>query len=307
MSDSTGEAAAHRSVHGSATDTARSRTADYLELTKPGVNVLVVATTVLGYFMGATPDGTIALLLNTVIGTTLVASGASAFNQLIEQDLDARMRRTRNRPLPTGRLTSLPAMIFATVLSAGGVLELAIGANLLAAAVASVTLLTYTLLYTPLKTRTSLATVVGCAPGALPPMIGWAAARNSLSIEAWILFAIVFLWQMPHFLAIAWMYREDYKRAGFPMLPILEPDGASTGRQALVYTVALVPISLAPTAVGLTGGLYLAGAAAADVVFVALAWQFAVRRTAPVARRLFFWTLAYLPLLWGLMMFGRTR
>ncbi len=285
----------------------RSRTADYVELTKPRVNVLVVATTLLGYYMGATPEGTFSLLLNTVLGTTLVASGASAFNELIERDLDALMRRTRNRPLPTGRLTSRPAMIFAVILSIAGVVELAVGANLLAAVVASVTLLTYTLLYTPLKTRTSLATIVGSVPGALPPMIGWAAARNSLSIEAWILFAIVFLWQMPHFLAIAWMYREDYKRAGFPLLPIVEPDGASTGRQALVYAAALVPVSLAPTAVGLTGGVYLVGAAACGIVFVALAWQFARRRTAPIARRLFFCSIAYLPVLWGLMIFGRAH
>jgi protoheme IX farnesyltransferase len=285
----------------------RGRAADFLELTKPRVNVLVVATTLLGYYMGATPEGTPALLLNTVIGTTLVASGASAFNQLIERDLDALMRRTRNRPLPTGRLTSLPALIFAIVLSLAGVAELAIGANLLAAAVASVTLLTYTLAYTPLKTRTSLATVVGSIPGALPPMIGWAAARNTLSIEAWTLFAIVFLWQMPHFLAIAWMYREDYKRAGFPLLPIVEPDGASTGRQALVYAAALVPVSLAPTAIGLTGGLYMAGAFVAGLVFVALAVRFARERTAPVARHLFFCSIAYLPLLWGLMVISRVR
>ncbi len=286
---------------------ARARAADFLELTKPRVNVLVVATTLLGFYMATRPQDALALLINTVIGTTLVASGASAFNEIIERDLDARMRRTRNRPLPTGRLTSRPAVVFAVALSVAGIVELALGANLLAAAVASATLLTYTLAYTPLKTRTSLATVIGSVPGALPPMIGWAAARNSLSIEAWILFGIVFLWQMPHFLAIAWMYREDYKRAGFPLLPIVEPDGASTGRQALVYAAALVPVSLAPTAVGLTGGVYMIGAAIIGAVFVALAADFTRRRTAPVARRLFFCSIAYLPILWVLMVIGRVR
>jgi protoheme IX farnesyltransferase len=177
--------------------------------------------------------------------------------------------------------------------------------NLLAAAVALVTLLTYTVFYTPLKKRTSLATVVGGVPGALPPMIGWAAVRNNLSIEAWILFGIVFLWQMPHFLAIAWMYREDYKRAGFPLLPIVEPDGESTGRQAVIYAAALLPLSLAPTAAAMTGNLYLAGAAVMGLCFLALAGRFAWHRTATDARRLFFGSIAYLPLLWSLMVFNR--
>jgi len=171
--------------------------------------------------------------------------------------------------------------------------------------VALVTLLTYTVFYTPLKKRTSLATVVGGVPGALPPMIGWAAVRNNLSIEAWILFGIVFLWQMPHFLAIAWMYREDYKRAGFPLLPIVEPDGASTGRQAVIYAAALVPLSLAPAAAGMSGVVYLAGAAVMSAAFLALAVRFAWHRTTPDARKLFFGSILYLPLLWILMVVNR--
>jgi len=177
--------------------------------------------------------------------------------------------------------------------------------NLLAAGVALVTLLTYTVLYTPLKRRTSLSTVVGGVPGALPPMIGWAAVRNNLSIEAWILFGIVFLWQMPHFLAIAWMYREDYKRAGFALLPIVEPDGGSTGRQSVMYAAALLPVSLAPTAAGMSGNVYLAGAAVMGLGFLALAVRFARLRTAIDARRLFFGSILYLPLLWILMVVTR--
>jgi protoheme IX farnesyltransferase len=195
--------------------------------------------------------------------------------------------------------------VFALVLSVAGLAELAAFVNWLAAGVALATLLTYTVFYTPLKKRTSLATVVGGVPGALPPMIGWAAVRNDLSIEAWILFGIVFLWQMPHFLAIAWMYREDYKRAGFPLLPIVEPDGASTGRQAVVYAAALVPLSLAPTAAGMAGIAYLVGAAVMSAGFFALAVRFAWHRTTPDARRLFFGSIVYLPLLWILMVVNR--
>jgi heme o synthase len=281
------------------------RTGDYVTLAKPRLNLLVVATTLAGYYMAAPRGLGWALLLNTLIGTALVASGASAFNQLLEIEADGMMRRTRARPLPSGRIAPKQARAFAFVLSLIGLAQLAIAVNLLAAAVALVTLLTYTVFYTPLKKRTSLATVVGGVPGALPPMIGWAAVRNNLSIEAWILFGIVFLWQMPHFLAIAWMYREDYKRAGFPLLPIVEPDGESTGRQAVIYAAALLPLSLAPTAAAMTGNLYLAGAAVMGLCFLALAGRFAWQRTATDARRLFFGSIVYLPLLWSLMVFNR--
>ena len=282
-----------------------SRAADYVTLAKPRLNMLVVATTLAGYYMAGPERTGWMLLVHTLVGTTFVASGASAFNQLMEIEADGLMRRTRLRPLPTGRLTPMQARVFAIVLSTIGILELAWGANLLAAGVAAVTLLTYTVFYTPLKRRTSLATVAGAIPGALPPMIGWAAVRGTLSIEAWILFGIVFLWQMPHFLAIAWMYREEYKLAGFPLLPVVEPDGASTGRQALIYAAALLPLSLAPTAVAMTGNAYLAGAAAMGLVFLILAGRFAWDRTTQAARRLFFGSIAYLPLLWILMVLNR--
>jgi len=277
----------------------------YVTLAKPRLNLLVVATTLAGYYMAAPQGLGWALLLNTLVGTALVASGASAFNQLLEIESDGLMRRTRARPLPSGRIAPGRARAFAVVLSVLGLAQLAIAVNLLAAAVAFVTLLTYTVFYTPLKKRTSLATVVGGIPGALPPMIGWAAVRDNLSIEAWILFGVVFLWQMPHFLAIAWMYREDYKRAGFPLLPVVEPDGGSTGRQAVIYAAALLPVSLAPTAAGMTGNAYLAGAAVMGIGFLALAARFAWFRTAVDARRLFFGSILYLPLLWTLMVVNR--
>jgi protoheme IX farnesyltransferase len=282
-----------------------ARAADYVTLAKPRLNVLVVATTLAGYYMASPRGAGWMLLLHTLVGTALVASGASAFNQLLEIEADGLMRRTRARPLPSGRLDPARARVFALVLSVAGLAELAAFVNWLAAGVALATLLTYTVFYTPLKKRTSLATVVGGVPGALPPMIGWAAVRNDLSIEAWILFGIVFLWQMPHFLAIAWMYREDYKRAGFPLLPIVEPDGASTGRQAVVYAAALVPLSLAPTAAGMAGIAYLVGAAVMSAGFFALAVRFAWHRTTPDARRLFFGSIVYLPLLWILMVVNR--
>lgn len=281
------------------------KTADYVTLSKPRLNMLVVATTLAGYYMAGPEGGTWMLLFHTLVGTALVASGASAFNQLMEIESDGLMRRTRMRPLPTGRLTPGQARVFAVALSVAGIAELALGVNLLAAAVALATSLTYTVFYTPLKKRSSLSTIVGGIPGALPPIIGWAAVRNTLSIEAWILFGIVFLWQMPHFLAIAWMYREDYRRAGFPLLPIVEPDGASTGRQALMYAAALLPLSLAPTAVAMTGLVYLVGAAVMSLGFLLLAARFAAHRTTPSARRLFFGSIAYLPLLWILMVLNR--
>ena len=280
---------------------------DYVTLAKPRLNLLVVATTLAGYYMAAPHGLGWALLLHTLIGTALVASGASAFNQLLEIEADGLMRRTRARPLPSGRIDPKRAKTFATVLSIVGLAQLAIAVNLLAAAVALATLLTYTAFYTPLKKRTSLATVVGGVPGALPPMIGWAAVRSNLSLEAWILFGIVFLWQMPHFLAIAWMYRDDYMRAGFPLLPIVEPDGGSTGRQAVMYAAALLPVSLAPTAAGMTGSVYLGGAAVMGIGFLALAARFAWLRTIVDARRLFFGSILYLPLLWILMVVNRVR
>jgi protoheme IX farnesyltransferase len=280
---------------------ARSRAGDFLALAKPRLNSLVIATTLGGYYMGAGQGSDLRTLLLTICGTALVAGGAAAFNQLIEREPDARMLRTRTRPLPDGRLQPNEAALFGALLSVAGLLMLALGANAIAAAVALVTLVTYSVVYTPLKLRTSFSTVVGAVPGALPPVIGWAAARGSIDAAALALFAIGFCWQLPHFLAIAWIYREDYERAGFPMLPVIEPDGRSTARQAVLYAAALVPASLAPAALGLAGWPYAAGALALGLLFLALAVRFAIVRSVPSARMLFFGSLLYLPALWALM------
>ena len=280
--------------------------ADFVTLTKPRVNLLVLVTTVIGFHLGNRAGVTdFALLFHTVAGTFLVASGAAAFNQVLERDVDARMRRTMLRPLPDNRLSTADATWFAAALSAIGLLQLAFGANLIAAGVAAVTLGSYALVYTPLKRVTSLATVVGAVPGALPPVIGWAAATGTLAIEAWVLFAVVFFWQMPHVLAVSWLYREDYERGGIRVLPVEEPDGRSTAAQIVNYTAALVPVSLLPTAVGLAGRTYLVGAVLLGAVSLVLAVRFARDRTPPNARQLFYWSLIYLPVLWVVMLADR--
>ena len=284
---------------------ARSRAHDFVALAKPRLNFLVVASALAGYTMAGGDTSSVALLLCTLAGTGLVAGGASALNQVIERQPDGLMRRTRMRPLPDGRLQPGESLVFAIAAAGAGLLILALGANLLSAAVAFTTLLTYAAIYTPLKRVSSFATVVGAIPGALPPVIGWAAARDTLSPGAWILFGIVFLWQLPHFLAIAWIYREDYARAGFPMLPVIDPDGHSTARQACVYAAALLPVSLAPTLVGMTGTTYFYGAFALTLLFLGLTLQFARTRSIPDARRLFFGSIIYLPLLWIVMIVGR--
>jgi protoheme IX farnesyltransferase len=284
----------------------RARATDYVALAKPRLNVLVVASTVAGYAMAHGDTSNLAALGATIVGTAFVASGASAINQVIEREPDALMRRTRLRPLPDGRLGNSEALVFAAVISVLGLLTLATGVNVLSALVALATLVSYAAVYTPLKRRTSFATVIGAIPGALPPVIGWAAASNGLSQGAWVLFGIVFLWQLPHFLAIAWMYREDYARAGFPMLPVIEPDGRSTARQAVVYAAALLPVALAPTLVGMSGTLYFAGALVITLIFLGASLRFALTRAVRDARRLFFASIIYLPILWALMIVDRT-
>ena len=216
------------------------------------------------------------------------------------------MRRTRLRPMADGRLSSPDALLYAAALSLAGMGILAVAVNVLSSLVALATLVSYAAIYTPLKLRTSFATVIGAIPGALPPVIGWAAATNGLSQGAWILFGILFLWQLPHFLAIAWMYREDYARAGFPMLPVIEPDGRSTARQSVLYTAALLPLSLAPTLIGIATPTYFVAALLLTLGFLVLTLQFAKTRSVGDARRVFFGSIVYLPILWVLMIAGRT-
>lgn len=284
---------------------ARHKGLDLWSLTKPRLNLLVLFTTWGGVYL-ARPEGVAtSTLLHTLVGTALVAGGAAALNQVWERDTDLLMRRTRLRPLPDRRLGVQESTVFGLVISLVGLVELAWGANLTSAAVAALTHVSYVAVYTPLKTRTSLATLVGAVPGALPPVIGWAAATGEVPLGAWVLFGIVFLWQMPHFLAIAWMYRDDYANAGIPLLPVLEPDGRRTGTQALLYAAALWPVSLMAAVVGLGGILYLVVATALGFAFIALAALFARDRTVATARRLFLFSLAYLALLWATLVVDR--
>jgi protoheme IX farnesyltransferase len=283
----------------------RTRANDFVMLAKPRLNMLVVASALAGYVMAGGDLSNAVAVVCTVVGTAMVAGGASAFNQVMERVPDSLMRRTRLRPVPDGRLQPFESLVFASALALAGLILLAAAVNLISAIVALVTLLTYALVYTPLKRRSSFATVIGAIPGALPPVIGWAAARGALSQGAWVLFAIVFLWQLPHFLAIAWIYRDDYARAGFLMLPVIEPDGRSTARQAVFYCAALLPVSLAPTLLGLANTFYFAAALGLGLLFLALTLKFARTRAVPDARRLFFASIIYLPLIWILMIAGR--
>ena len=281
----------------------RSRAADFVTLTKPRLNLLVLVTTLGGLYL-ASPDGVpTSLLVHTLLGTALVAGGAAALNQVWERETDRLMRRTSGRPVPQGRLGINEGTWFGVLLSSAGLIELTFGANSTAAAVALATAASYVLVYTPLKTRTSLATLIGAVPGALPPVIGWTAATGVISEPALVLFGIVFLWQMPHFLAIAWLYRDEYASAGMPLLPVIEPDGRSTGRQAVLYTAALIPISMMPTGVGLATEWYLVGAIGLGAILMVLSLEFSVKRNVATARRLFFGSILYLPILWAILVF----
>jgi heme o synthase len=277
-----------------------TRVADYVALTKPRLNALVVATSAAGAYLGHR-NPTVAGMASAVAGTALVAAGAAVLNQLYERDTDGLMRRTRLRPLPDRRVTPAEALVLGLLLSLGGLAILLRGTNLLATALALTTLVVYLLIYTPMKRHSSAATLVGAVPGALPPLIGWTASAGTLSVGGLSLFAIVFLWQIPHFMAIAWLYRDDYANAGFPMLPVIDRLGHRTGREAVIYAAALVPVSLVPGFTGVSGVWYLAVAAVLGIGLFALAWQFAAKRDDGSARRLFFGSITYLPILWIVM------
>jgi len=280
-----------------------SRTGDFITLMKPRLNFLVLLTVAAAYSLGAGPGSTLIDLVHTLLGTFLVAAGAAALNQVWERQTDRLMRRTQNRPMADMRMTVPQGISFGLLLTIAGVAELAYFINPLSAIVALLTTASYVLFYTPLKLRTSLSTLAGALPGALPAVIGWAAATNTLSIEGWVLFGIVFMWQMPHFLAIAWLYRDEYARAGMPLLPVIEPDGRSTGRQAVLYTAALIPLSMMPTGVGLATSWYLVGALVLGAILMVMSLDFAAKRSVAAARRLFFSSILYLPILWALLVF----
>lgn len=282
-----------------------SMSSDFWSLTKPRLNLLVLITTLGGLYLAAPEGVPLQVVFHALFGTALVAGGAAALNQVWERDVDALMRRTRSRPLPAGRLGVSESRWFGITLSTIGIVELAWQVNLLSAGVAALTLVSYVLVYTPLKVRSSLSTLVGAIPGALPPVIGWAAATNTITLPALVLFGIVFFWQMPHFLAIAWLYRDDYARAGIPLLPVIEADGRRTGQQALIYAAGLWPVSLMPMLVGLAGLPYSIVATALGLGFITLSALFARERSTQTARRLFLYSIVYLPVLWGALCLDR--
>lgn len=292
---------------------AAPRWREYIELTKPRITWLILMSTGIGYFFGLTGAGWRELLggirwmslIHTIVGTGLIASGTAALNQWYERHADRRMRRTAMRPLPSGRLTAGRALAFGIALSVAGFAELWWGVNPLAASIGGFTLLSYLFLYTPLKQRTWWSTTIGAVPGAMPPLIGYAAAAGTLTLEALVLGAILFLWQFPHFYAIAWMYKEDYARAGIRMLPVVEPDCRSTARQIVLYGAALIPVSLAPALMGMSGRLYVAGALALGLWFLYAGVRVATERTALRARGVLIASVTYLPLIYGLMLIDR--
>jgi protoheme IX farnesyltransferase len=285
-------------------DATPSRVRDFYELTKPRMNFLVVCTTAVGFYMA--PHGRHwALLLHAILGTVMTAASASVLNQLVERSYDALMPRTRNRPLPTGRITPAEALWMGAILGVLGVAYLALFVNVLTALLGAFTLASYVWVYTPMKRVSSLNTVVGAVPGAIPPMMGWTAATGALSPEALALFGILFLWQMPHFLAIAILYKRDYAAGGFKMLPVVDPELSFTSRMIVLYGIALVPVSLMPVGVGMAGAVYLTGATLMSLAFLSYCISAAVSKARIDARKLFFASIIYLPLLFAVLMIDK--
>jgi len=277
----------------------------YIALTKPRITWLILMSTGMGYYFGLTGAVNLWALFHTILGTGLIASGTAALNQWYERDVDARMKRTDQRPLPAGEMSARNALLFGIALSVLGFVELGLGVNWLSAGLGLFTLLTYLGIYTPLKRISPVSTTIGAVPGAMPPLIGFAAASGTLTAEAWILYAILFLWQFPHFYAIAWMYREDYERGGIKMLPVVEPDGESTVRQMLLFSVLLIPVSLVPRYLDMTGNFYVAGTLAAGVAFGAACVRMSTDRTLLKARSVLLVSVIYLPVLYGLLLLDR--
>src|SRR5918998_2118113 len=280
----------------------REKVSAYYELTKPRITFLVALTTAAGFLLGSTRGAfDYQLFAHTLVGVALLCSGISTLNQWMERDLDRLMRRTARRPLPLGTLSPRAALIFGLSLTVGAEIYLAAFVNVLSAVCGLSVIVGYLLCYTPLKTRTSLSTLVGAFPGAVPPLLGWAAATNHVGLEAWVLFAILFLWQFPHFFAIAWMYREDYARAGILMLPVVEPEGRLTKQQIVLWTLMLVPVSLAPAALGISGVVYFFGALLLGGLFLCASGAAALSLSRRNARRVLLASVLYLPFLFGLM------
>lgn len=284
----------------------RERASAYIELTKPRITFLIVLTAAAGFCLAA-PAGAFNYFtfIHGMIGIALLSSGIATLNQYMERNLDALMRRTATRPLPTGRLMPVEALLFGTGLTLIAEVYLALLVNPLTAGLGLTVIGGYLFMYTPLKTRTSLSTAIGAFPGAMPPLMGWVAATGEMTLGAWALFAILFLWQFPHFLAIAWMYREDYARAGIVMLPVVEPEGRVTAQQIVIYTLMLVPVSLIPTVLGISGPVYFVGAIILGLLFLYSSITCALSKSRQQARRLLLASVIYLPLLFVLMVLNR--
>lgn len=278
---------------------------DYLILTKVRITALVLVTTAAGFLLASGPDLDLTLLAWTLLGTGLAASGAAALNQVFEREVDAKMRRTARRPIPSGRMSATHGLVVGVGLAVAGMGLLAGLVNWLTALLALATVLLYVGVYTPLKRMTPLNTIVGAIPGAIPPVMGWTAVSGTLGLPAGVLFAILFLWQLPHFLAIAWIFRDDYRLGGFPMLPVVDTDGEATGRQVALYCAALVPVSLVPTFLGLTGPIYFFGALVLGLGFLASGLAMAMRRQGKEARHVLLASVTYLPLLLALLVVDR--
>ncbi len=283
----------------------RDRVLAYLDLTKPRITFLIVLTAAAGFCLGAKGRLDYLQFTHAMLGIALLSSGIATLNQYMERELDALMRRTMTRPLPSGKLAPMEALVFGVGLTIIAEVYLALLVNPLTALFGLAVIAGYLFMYTPLKTRTTLSTAVGAFPGALPPLMGWTAASNEVTTGAWVLFAILFLWQFPHFLAIAWMYREDYGRAGIRMLPVVEPEGRVTGQQIVVYTLMLLPVSLLPTLLGISGRVYFYGAILLGSLFLVSSISAALSKTRQQARRLLLASVLYLPLLFGLMVLNQ--
>jgi protoheme IX farnesyltransferase len=285
----------------------KSWSAVFADLVKARLTTLVLLTTLVGFYLGWNGAMNFVLMFNTLAATALVAAGASALNQLLEREYDAKMRRTQSRPLPSGRLQPTTVAIFGGLTSVAGLIYLALSTNLLTSVLGAITLVSYVFIYTPLKRVTWLNTAVGAIPGALPPLMGWTAARGELSSEGWALFAILFFWQLPHFFAIAWIYKDDYAKAGFKMLPAVDPDGRRTAQQAVSNTLALLAVSLFPFVFKMAGTFYLVGALVLGAGFLVSAIQFSRQLTLSRARQLFFASIIYLPLLLTLLVWDKLK
>lgn len=279
----------------------REKIVSYLELTKPRIAFMLVLTSAAGFYLGSASGFNIGLFVNSMLGITLLAFGVATLNQYMERDIDTLMERTAKRPLPAGRLTPMEALVFGLALCGVAEIYLFFLVNVLTAVLGLTVIVGYVLLYTPLKTRTSASTAIGAIPGAMPPLMGWTAAANHIDLSAWALFVLLFLWQFPHFFAIAWMYKEQYAKAGIVMLPVIEKDGSITARQIVLFTVMLLPVSIAPFFLGIAGLIYLVGASLLGLWYLWASIVAARAKTVEQSRKLLLVSVLYLPAIFALM------